>query len=109
MYNETFLGFKLSLLMCNYLCILNEIKQNKLLKTKLAVFYSLKLFFHLVVFLSSDISITVFFFLYMCRLWVSNLERSTHRVLNVVIDTPKPSSRLFRLEYTNSYTLEDLI
>ena len=29
----------------------------------------------------------------MCRLWVSNLERSTHRALNVVIGTPKPSSR----------------
>ena len=32
----------------------------------------------------------------MCRLQVSNLERSTHRVLNVVIGTPKTSSRLGR-------------
>ena len=36
----------------------------------------------------------------MCQLWVSNLERSTHRVLNVVIGTPKPSSR------TKTFTLE---
>ena len=33
--------------------------------------------------------------MYVCRLWVSNLERSTHRVLNVVIGTPKPWSRQF--------------
>ena len=32
---------------------------------------------------------------FVCRLWVSNLERSTYRVLYVVIGTPKPSSRQY--------------
>ena len=34
----------------------------------------------------------------MCRLLVSNLERVTHRVLNVVIGTPKPLNIAFICE-----------
>ena len=34
----------------------------------------------------------------MCRLLVSNLDCSTHRVLNVVIGTPKPSSRHYNIK-----------
>ena len=35
----------------------------------------------------------------MCRLWVSNLGRSTHRVLNAVIGTPKPYKQYINVYY----------
>ena len=41
----------------------------------------------------------------MCRLLVSNLECSTHRVLNVVIGTPKASSRQLSRNDLKSFKL----
>ena len=64
--------------------------KEKLMLIKTSVLPDPDLFFKLK---SGRIWIFKYYFFFMCRLWVSNLECSTHRVLNVVIGTPKPTSR----------------